>query len=275
MEDRKGVCKMKKRSINIWMTLVIVMCVAVLAGCGHKPSETTGIPDKIIIGMDDNFPPMGFRDDQGQLVGFDIDVAKEASKRLGIPVEFQSIDWDSKEAALKSGQVDVLWNGLTITPERQKVIAFSKPYMKNDQLLVVRSDSPIHDKQDFSGKCIGTQEGSSSIDALNRHKDFQRSLKGVKKYGDYVNAFMDLEVGRIDGVLVDSVVGRYYMEKKPGKFKVVDKSLGEETFGIGMRKEDKPLQDKMNKVMAELSRDGTLSALSKKWLGDDITMKIQ
>lgn len=147
-----------------------VAAVTMVAGCGgnaNKQAEQK-LPDKIVIGLDDNFPPMGFRDDSGQLVGFDIDLAQEASKRLGIPVEFKPIDWDSKEAALKSKQVDMLWNGLTITDERSQQIAFSKPYMNNAQLLVVRADSPINDRAGLAGKVIGTQEGSSSIDALER-----------------------------------------------------------------------------------------------------------
>ena len=119
-----------------------VAAVTMIAGCGGNTDKQAAqkLPDKIVIGLDDNFPPMGFRDDSGQLVGFDIDLAQEASKRLGIPVEFKPIDWDSKEAALKSKQVDMLWNGLTITDERAQQIAFSKPYMNNAQLLVVRAD---------------------------------------------------------------------------------------------------------------------------------------
>ena len=130
-----------------------VAAVTMIAGCGGNTDKQAAqkLPDKIVIGLDDNFPPMGFRDDSGQLVGFDIDLAQEASKRLGIPVEFKPIDWDSKEAALKSKQVDMLWNGLTITDERSQQIAFSKPYMNNAQLLVVRADSPINDRAGLAG----------------------------------------------------------------------------------------------------------------------------
>ena len=124
-----------------------VTTAALVAGCGgqDKKAADQKMPDKIVIGLDDNFPPMGFRNEGGELVGFDIDLAKEAAKRLGVEVEFKPIDWDSKEAALQSKQVDLLWNGLTITKDRSEKIAFSKPYMKNAQLLVVRADSPITD----------------------------------------------------------------------------------------------------------------------------------
>lgn len=250
---------------------------ALLVGCGTDNSSQAEqkLPDQIVIGLDDNFPPMGFRDESGNLVGFDIDLAQEASKRLGVPVEFKPIDWDSKEAALKSKQVDLLWNGLTITDERAQQIAFSKPYMHNQQLLVVRTDSPITNREGLAGKILGTQEGSSSINALEKNMDFQKSLSEVKKYGDFVNAFMDLEIGRIDGVLVDSVVGRYYMTKKPGQFKVIDDKMGDEQFGVGLRKDDNLLRDKLNDVLKQMSEDGTMTKLSQKWFNEDITIKVR
>lgn len=249
---------------------------AMLAGCGGQEKQAEQkLPDKIVIGLDDNFPPMGFRDDNGELVGFDIDLAKEAGKRLGIPVEFKPIDWDSKEAALKSKQVDMLWNGLTITEDRGKQIAFSKPYLNNAQILVVRADSPITDRAGLAGKTIGTQEGSSSVEALDKQADFKNSLQDIKKYGDFVAAFMDLEVGRTDGLLVDSVVGRYYMSKKPGKFKVIDDKMGDEQYGVGMRQEDKLLQEKLDGVLKDMSADGTMTKLSQKWFNEDITIKVQ
>jgi polar amino acid transport system substrate-binding protein len=264
--------KLKKAII---LGTMAVAAAAMLTGCGGQKQEAQQkLPDKIVIGLDDNFPPMGFRDDKGDLVGFDVDLANEASKRLGIPVEFKPIDWDSKEAALKSKQVDMLWNGLTITDERAQQIGFSKPYMNNAQLLVVRNDSPATDRAGLVGKIVGTQEGSSSIDALNKNADFKGSLGEVKTYGDFVAALMDLELGRIDCVLVDSVVGRYYMSKKPDTFKVIDDKMGDEKFGVGMRKEDTMLQDKLNGVLKDMSADGTLTKLSQKWFNEDITIKI-
>lgn len=147
--------------------------------------------------------------------------------------------------------------------------------MHNQQLLVVRNDSPITNREGLAGKILGTQEGSSSINALEKNMDFQKSLSEVKKYGDFVNAFMDLEIGRIDGVLVDSVVGRYYMTKKPGQFKVIDDKMGDEQFGVGLRKDDNLLRDKLNDVLKQMSEDGTMTKLSQKWFNEDITIKVR
>ncbi len=263
----------KKITAAVMMTAA---AAAMLTGCGSSDkAPEQKLPEKIVIGLDDNFPPMGFRDESGDIVGFDIDLAQEAGKRMGIPVEFKPIDWDSKEAALKSKQVDMLWNGLTITEERAKQIAFSKPYLNNAQILIVRADAPINGRDDFAGKIVGTQEGSSSIDALEKVPEFTNSLQEVKRYGDFVAAFMDLELERIDGILVDSVVGRYYMSKKPGQFRVVDDQMGDEQYGVGMRQEDTMLQEKLGEALKSMSEDGTMAAVADKWFGEDITVKIE
>lgn len=266
---------MKAKKIGAVM-LTAVAAAAVLAGCGSsEKEEAQKLPEKIVIGLDDNFPPMGFRDENGDIVGFDIDLASEAGKRMGVPVEFKPIDWDSKEAALKSKQVDMLWNGLTITEERAKQIAFSKPYLDNAQIIIVKADSPVADRAGLAGRIIGTQEGSSSIDALEKVPEFTNSLQEVKRYGDFVAAFMDLELGRIDGVLVDSVVGRYYMSKKPDQFKVIDDQMGDEQYGVGMRQEDTLLQETLDKALKDMSADGTMASISNKWFGEDITIKVE
>ncbi len=253
--------------------MAMIAAVAMIAGCGGdaKKEAAQTLPQKITVGLDDNFPPMGFRDDSGKIVGFDIDMATEVGKRLNIPVEFKAIDWSAKEAELKSKKVDLLWNGLTITEERKKAIDFSNPYMDNQQILVVKADSPIQAKADFNGKLLGTQEGSSSVTALDKDEPFKKSLKEVKLYGDFVAAFMDLELGRIDGMLVDSVVGRYYMQQKPGAFRALDDSMGSELFGVGLRKEDTLLRDKINQAFTDMKKDGTSAKISEKWFGKDVT----
>lgn len=133
----------------MWKRLAVVGAAALVAmnivGCGSEGSKDSAAAErnKIVIGLDDNFPPFGFHDEKGELVGFDIDMAKEAAKRLGMEVEFKSVDWDSKETELTSKRIDAIWNGLSITPEREKNILFSRPYQNGPQILLVRGDSPI------------------------------------------------------------------------------------------------------------------------------------
>ncbi|MBP2652773.1 MAG: fliY 1 [Firmicutes bacterium] len=244
--------------------LVLVTAGTLIAGCGSSDKK------KIVVGLDDNFPPMGFRDESNNLVGFDVEMANEAAKRLGMEVEFKPIDWNSKEAELNGKRVDVLWNGLTITEKRKENIAFTKPYMENHQIIVVNADSPIKGKADLAGKVVGTQEGSSSVEAIEKDESTMKSFKELKKYGDNIAALLDLKAGRLDALVVDEVVGRYYISKKPGEYVVLSDDFGAEEYGVGLRKDDKDLLDKLQKALDEMKKDGTSAAISKKWFGTDI-----
>ena len=170
-----------KKVVTLGMAALTL--VAFTAGCGSdtNKADTQALPKKIVIGLDDNYPPMGFRDEKGNLVGFDIDMAKEAAKRAGMEVEFKPIDWDSKEAELKSKHIDVLWNGLTVTEERKQNMAFTKPYLKDKQIIVVRKDSPINSKEQLEGKIVGTQQGSTGETVMEKDP-FTKKIKEVKKY---------------------------------------------------------------------------------------------
>lgn len=252
-----------------------VMTVCLAAGCGsEKKSEDAGNAqkNKIVIGLDDNFPPFGFHDESGELVGFDIDMAKEASKRLGMEVEFKPIDWDSKETELKSKKIDAIWNGLSITPEREKQILFSRPYENGPQILLVRSDSPIQGKADLAGKIVGTQQGSTGLEAINAEPELRDSFQELKQYSDNVTSFMDLEVGRVDAVVVAKTTAAYFMNKNKADFRIIDVGYPDIPSGVGMRKDDAELKAKLDKVLQEMHDDGTSTKISEKWFGIDISM---
>ncbi|TAH47672.1 MAG: amino acid ABC transporter substrate-binding protein [Betaproteobacteria bacterium] len=252
---------------------------ALLSGCGkNEPAPTvqsgaapapTPVANKIVIGLDDNFPPMGFRDRKNELVGFDIDLAKEAAKRLGLEVEFKPIDWSAKEAELNGKRVDALWNGLTITEERKQNIGFTAPYMENHQVIIVPAGSAIKAKADLAGKVVGIQDGSSAVDAVQKDA-VAGSFKELKKFGDNVTALMDLTTGRLDAVVLDEVVGRYYTSKKPDAYTVLDDNFGTEEYGVGTRKDDTELLARLQKVMDEMKKDGSAARISTEWFGKDI-----
>ena len=249
---------------------------AVLAGCSkQEPAAPAAAPapvaiTKIVVGLDDNFPPMGFRDEKNELVGFDIDMAKEAAKRLGVEVEFKPIDWSAKEAELSGKRVDALWNGLTITEERKQNIAFTAPYMENHQIIVVKGDSPIKTKADLAGKLVGVQDGSSAVDAIAKDEAVAKSFKDLKKYGDNVTALMDLTTGRADAVVLDEVVGRYYTAKKPGEYVVLEDNFGTEEYGVGLRLEDTELHARIDKALADMKQDGSGARIAEQWFGKNI-----
>ena len=249
---------------------------ALLSGCGNNDSAPAAqsaaapaMPTKIVIGLDDNFPPMGFRNEKNELVGFDISMAQEATRRMGIEAEFKPIDWSAKEAELNGKRVDMLWIGLSITEERKKNIAFSSPYMENHQIIVVPKSSTIKTKAELATRVIGIQDGSSAIDAVQRDP-IAASFKELKKFGDNVTALMDLSTGRLDAVVLDEVVGRYYTAKKPDDYAVLEDNFGTEEYGVGLRKDDSELLVGLQKALDEMKADGSAARISTEWFGKDI-----
>lgn len=263
-------------------TAVLLLVTMVFAGCGggndpaKKDDGASKEVKKIVIGLDDEYAPMGFKDEKNEIIGFDVDLAKEAAKRLGSEVEFKAIDWNSKEAELKSGRIDIIWNGLDITPERQENMLFSKPYMDNRQIVFVKKDNAqgIMSENDLAGKSVGTQAGSTAEAYITGNEALKNSFKEFKTYGDYVSAFMDLENGRIDALVCDEIVGRYAMSKQAGKFDALNVTVGPVSeFGIAFRKDDTELRDKVQKVFDEMVKDGAAAKISEQWFGADLIKK--
>lgn len=269
---------MKKRLVLL--TIVIFTLSLFLSGCGQAKKSASDnswndIKQKgqFVVGLDDSFPPMGFKDDKGEIVGFDIDLAKEAAKRMGVKVVFKPVQWDGIILSLNNKDIDVIWNGLTITDKRKEQIAFSKVYLQNKQIIVVKNDSKIASKKDLAGKVVGLQLGSSSETALTTDADTSKSLKEVKKYSDNTEALMDLNQGRLDAVVVDEVVGRYYLAKKPGLYKTLDEDFGKEDYGVGIRKADTSFKEELDKTLDAMKADGTADKISQKWFGKNIIAK--
>ncbi len=249
----------------------------IMTACKKAESDKTETIKKrgyFIVGLDDQFPPMGFRDSKtNEIVGFDIDLARETAKRMGLKLQLKPVEWDSIILSLNKGDIDLIWNGLTITEERQKRIAFSPAYLDNHQIVVVKTDSKVQSLKDLSGKVVGLQLGSSSEKALDRNKSFSQSLKELRKFDNNTMALMDLGAGRIDAVVVDEIVGRYYLSKKPGTYRVLKENLGSELYGIGMRQGDVKFQNMISDAMNAIKNDGTGRAISKKWFNEDILKK--
>ncbi|MBR3622125.1 MAG: amino acid ABC transporter substrate-binding protein [Selenomonadaceae bacterium] len=255
----------------------VVLAGALVAGCSDtkKADAPKESAKAIVVGLDDNFPPMGFRDKENKIVGFDIDMAKEAAKRLGRDVEFKAIDWSSKEAELQSGRVDVLWNGLDITEKRKENMLFSDPYMENRQIIFVRKGTKdIADEKTLAGKVVGTQSGGTTEEYIDTNEALKKSFKDYKRYSDYVAAFMDLENGRLDAIVGDEIIGRNYMSKNEGKIEAIDVAVGPiSNFGIGFKKDNTALRDEVQKVLNEMKADGTSTKISEEWFGKDMILK--
>ena len=260
------------------LTLVLVLMLAAGLFASVNAQTDNSLQDildkgKLIMGLDTSFPPMGFVSaDTGEIVGFDIDLAKEVATRLGVELVCQPIDWAAKEMELNAHHIDCIWNGMTITPERLENMAISLPYLRNDQVLVVRTIDGYKSQADLAGKKLGIQAGSSANDALDAAAAFKASLGEVVPFDENLTALMDLNQGGLDVVLVDVIVANFYMAANDYDFTVLDESLAPEEYGIGFRKGDLALRDKVNEILLAMREDGTLAKISSDWFGKDISI---
>jgi polar amino acid transport system substrate-binding protein len=261
--------------------LLVMLAAALFVFYGCTKKDSSGAPDtswedmekkgEFVLGFDDAFPPMGFKDGSDYF-GFDIDLAREVADRLGVKLVLQSILWDVKEQELNTKKIDCIWNGFTITEEREKALAFTKPYMSNKQIIIVLADSPINTLADIKGKTLALQRDSSASEALAKHPEVRDSSK-VLEFEDNLMAMTDLEAGTTDAVLMDIVVASYnFVEKKPGKYRILQESLADEFFGVGFRKNDIALKNKVEETLVQIARDGKMAEISAKWFGSDITI---
>ncbi len=269
---------MKKRLLCLVMVTLMVIS---LAACQNKGTDGDDgslkyIQEngKLILGLDDAFPPMGFRDDADKIVGFDIDLATAVCEKLEVELVLQPIEWEAKEQELSTKNIDCIWNGFSITPERQENLTMTQPYMLNNISLVVVNGSAVTSMADMAGKNLAVQSGSSAEETLNNedNKAFKDSLGQVNPFGDYVTALMDLETGNSDAVLMDSIVANYMITEAGKDFVVLDETLLADEYAIGFRKGEVALSDAVEKALKELKADGTVEEISTKWFGSDITI---
>jgi polar amino acid transport system substrate-binding protein len=230
---------------------------------------------ELILGCDDAFPPMGFLGDDDEIVGFDIDLARAVAEKIGVELVVKPIDWGAKEMELLSGNIDVIWNGYSITAERIDMVTFTKPYLNNAQMLVVRADSDIASKGDLAGKIVGAQIESAAEALVKEDTAFNDSLEELRIYDDYQDALNDLRSSsRIDAVAVDKILIEYIMQQSPDTFKTLDESLGDEYFGIGCRQGEAALADAIDAALDELKEDGGTKSVNDKWFsGEDIVIR--
>ena len=276
---------MKKRNIVMLALGVLLLTVS---ACGNKKDSSSSSKSgedkwseieknkKIVIGLDDTFVPMGFRDESDNIVGFDIDLAKAVFAEYDIEPEFQSIDWSMKENELNNGTIDLIWNGYNITDERKEKVAFSEPYMEVKQDLVVLKDSKIKSYKDMEGKVLGAQNASTGQGMIKQNPEvFTDIIKDNEPvlFDTFNEAFIDLKAKRLDGLVVDGVYANYYIaqQKNPDEYVVLDTPFDRGDFAVGIRKSDKELKTKIDDALKKLKDDGKMKEISEKWFGNDQT----
>ena len=283
---------MKKRFVSA--ALAAVMALSMTAcGSSNSAAETTAADTEaaesqaeettaeeakttdggtLIVGFDQDFPPMGFVGDDGEYTGFDLELAQEVAKRLGLEYKAQPIAWDSKDMELESGNIDCIWNGFTMTG-REDDYTWTEPYMANQQVFVVANDSDINSQADLAGKIVEVQADSSAEAALKEAPELTATFKELLTTADYNTAFMDLEMGAVDAIAMDVIVAGYQIEQRDdgSKFKILDEDLASEEYGIGFKKGNEELRDQVQATLEEMAKDGKLEEISNEWFGRDVT----
>ena len=221
----------------------------------------------LVVGFDSEFPPYGYKDDKGEYVGFDLDLAQEVCNRNNWTLVKQPIDWDAKDSELSSGTIDCIWNGFTINGREDKYL-WSKPYIDNKQVIVTKSNSGINSLSDLKGKQVETQKDSSALSALEGdQKPLADTFKQLVQIADYNTAFLDLDAGTCDAVAMDIGVAQYQVNSKsnPSDYKILDEEISSEQYGIGFKKGNEQLRDKIQQTLDEMEADGTIAKIASKY----------
>ena len=273
---------MKKRKGILGLLALVGVAVMTLAGCtqlASNPKVDNWDKDQqqksITVCFDNTFVPMGFEEKNGNYAGFDIELAQYVSKKLGVTIHFQPIDWDMKETELQNGTIDAIWNGYSATDERREKVAFTIPYMQNTQILVVKKKSDIHSTSDMTGKVLGAQNGSSGMLDFEEHPEVLKNrVKGgdADQYQSVNEAIIDLKNDRIDALLIDRVYADYYLttEGIADEYDTIPSGFESESFAVGVRPADKKLLEALNEAFKELYQEGIFQQISQKWFGEDV-----
>lgn len=259
-----------KKLLFILLAILLVGCQAKEVEVGDNSLNNIVEKGKMIVGFTE-YPPMGFKEN-GEITGFDIDIAKAVGEKLGVDIEFVYIDWDAKVLELEVGNIDMIWNGLTITEDRKKEILFSKPYFNNRIVILTLKDSMINSINDLAEMNVGVELQSSGQSALESSVVFE-SIEEMVKYTTITEAVLDLKAGGIDAIVADEIFARYAVSKEVDAYKIPDDVFNSENYGIGFRLEDVALRDKIDQIIDELAEDGTALEISLKWFGEDLLLR--
>ena len=255
-----------------WMKRMIAISAAAamalpMAACGSKSGDSkSGEKQKFIVGFDAAFPPYGYQDENGEYVGFDLDLAAEVCSRNDWELVKQPIDWDTKDMELNSGTISCIWNGFTMNG-REDEYAWTDPYVDNSQVFVVKSDSGIASFADLAGKSVAVQTDSSAEAALKEddNKDLLDSFKELVVVADYNTAFMNLDSDAVNAIAMDIGVAKYQMESRDGSYTILDDVLSAEQYAVGFAKSNTESRDKVQKTLNDMRDDGTFQKIAEKW----------
>lgn len=266
--------KTKQRWLAPLYSLVLVLVCCLLSGISAvsiRATEVSAEGDmKFVVGFDAEFPPYGYQDENGEYVGFDLDLAQEVCNRRGWKLVKQPINWDSKDMELSSGNIQCIWNGFTMNGREDKY-TWSVPYVDNSQVVIVKSGSGIKKLEDLEQKVVAVQSDSSALaalageDASKENLELASTFAALQEIADYNSAFMNLEAGAVDAICMDIGVATYEIEARGDKFTMLDEHVSTEQYGIGFKLGNTELRDVVQDTLLEMLDDGTFNEIAKEW----------
>lgn len=289
----------KGRNLHMKKGLLFILSVCLLlVGCNTTPAVSTNTSEaastatpssvetayattladvltkgELVIGLDDTFAPMGFRSTSNELIGFDIDLAKAVCAELGVEAVFKPIDWSAKELELASGNIDCIWNGMSVTPEREEGMSLSQPYLNNKIVIMTKEGITIATKEDLANYAVGIQSGSAALEAVQTDAVYETIQNNITEYPTYDEVILDMQAGRLDCMIIDEVYGSYKNALLDNIFGISEVDFGDDLYAIGFRKSDTELTDAVNDAINALITNGNAGEISNTWFGDDIIVK--
>lgn len=262
--------KAQRAVSRLLICLVLFSLIAGMLTACKKTATAEADRTTFTVGFDAEFPPYGYKDASGEYVGFDLSLAEEVCKRNGWTLVKQPVDWDSKDMELNSGTIDCIWNGFTMNG-RESDYTWSSAYVDNSQVVIVKSDANIKQLSDLAGKTVIVQADSSALaaftgeDAEPQNVELANSFQALQQVSDYNSAFMNLEAGSADAICMDIGVASYEIAARGSKFAMLDDHISKEEYGIGFKKGNTALRDRVQESLNQMLSDGTFEKIAKEW----------
>ena len=271
------------RKHAVWTVAVLAFAVTLIAGSRSMAAELPGLASqgKLVVGLDDTFAPMGFRDTAGNLVGFDIDLAKAVGEEMGLEIVFQPVQWSAKEMELMTRNVDCLWNGMSRTPDREANMTLSQDYLNNRMAIMVKKGIEISSLDQLAQHQIGTQAGSSGLDMIKKSAVYPQISGNVHEYSTYDECILDLKADRIQVMVVDEVLGKYKNTNLGGEFEFAPVDFGDDFYVIGFRRDEKDnaaneqLCKAVEAAIKAVAASGKGKEISEKWFGANLLLEMK
>ncbi|MDR0585996.1 MAG: ABC transporter substrate-binding protein [Treponema sp.] len=270
--------------MNLKKIVLLALVTLVIVGgayAGPKAQSGGGLTIKagvLTVGMEIGYPPMEYFDTDGKTpIGFDVELAKALAAKLGLAFEYVDTAWDGIFAGVDTGKYDCIISSVTYTEERAAKFNFTKPYVANSQLLVVRKDARVKPKtlEQVQGLRL-TYQAETTSDALATDWIAKSGAKvEVFEYDKVMNCFDELTLNRVDVILVDSVVAAEYLSRPNNPFEITAEVSNDEVLAVCLKKGNDALTEALNKALDELYADGTLKKISQDVFGTDVVSSVR